>query len=412
MPQDWFSQNAPAQADWFSQNAPQPSHVPHQPSEEEWAATPTGEKMRTVLKVMGRGIAGAFMPGGDARNAVESPTMALATTLAPEALTPRVISAVGKGVSSLAPRAVQAAVKPTVTELRRQSGAAMSGLQGQANRVTGILLKNRWRNADQAAAAIKDAETKLQGALSGAEDVAIDTATRVPRYLGKLERSASRQAMPSHDVATVRSASDRVMAGPLAEDVTTSVMRPSPSGLLDEFGKPMQVPVQESSRAMRTDVNPSEGLEIARATGRWNNRKSWGELKGAEQEASKATERAVRDSVKEAVPAAKPILQRQSDALTMYPILDRMALRQGNRDLVGLPAWIGASSGGLGARSLMGMAAQFMRNQQLPLGYAAQDVGKFLMQNAGRGGTVAPNLLRAALLQTLSEAETPVPPTQ
>lgn len=322
------------------------------------------------------------------------------------------VRATGKKMVNLAPRAVQAAVKPTVAELRKQTGASVTGLEGQAKRVTGLLLRNRWKNADQASDAIRSTEKELQTVLQGST-TPLDTATRVPRYLKQLERSAQAKIAPGGDPATIRRATDDVLNGALAEDVVTTTMQPSPSGLVDQFGKPVLVPVQQTSRALRTDVTPVEGLTAARAQGRWGNRKAWGEMKGAEQEASKAAEIAVRDSVKAAVSAAKPLLRKQGDALTLKPILDRMALRQSNRDMVGLPAWVTAGPElAAGKVPLTAMAAQFFRNQQLPIGYALDDAGRALMKRSGKVGSLAPGALRSALMALLADDPSASGPTR
>jgi hypothetical protein len=234
------------------------------------------------------------------------------------------------------------------------------------------------------------------------DDVVLDTAERIPRYLKAVQRSAQGKIAPGGDPAAVASVGDDVLRGPLAEDVVTTSMGPSPSGLVDEFGKPFQVPIEKTTRALRTNVTPTEGLTAARAQGRWGNRKSWGELKGAEQEGSKAAERAVRDSVKEAVPAARPILQEQGDALKAFPVLDRMAMREANRDQISLPAWVmAAGSGTPGARTALAALANYVRNNQLQMGMKAPAVGQALMQGAGRTGAISGEALRAALIAML-----------
>ena len=88
----------------------------------------------------------------------------------------------------------------------------------------------------------------------------------------------------------------------------------------------------------RGQVSAREALESARKSGQWGTRKQWGEQKGATTEAKKAVERAQRDAVKVAVPDAKPLLQREGQALTAADVLDRMAQRASNRDPLSLPA--------------------------------------------------------------------------
>jgi hypothetical protein len=313
------------------------------------------------------------------------------------------VGAAGSYVAGKALPLVRSAIKPTVSAMRTQAGASMTGLETQANRLAGVLLKNKWTKPEQAANAVQAAEQKLQGVLSGVgDDVVLDTAERIPRYLKAVQRSAQGKIAPGGDPAAVASVGDDVLRGPLAEDVVTTSMGPSPSGLVDEFGKPFQVPIEKTTRALRTNVTPTEGLTAARAQGRWGNRKSWGELKGAEQEGSKAAERAVRDSVKEAVPAARPILQEQGDALKAFPVLDRMAMREANRDQISLPAWVmAAGSGTPGARTALAALANYVRNNQLQMGMKAPAVGQALMQGAGRTGAISGEALRAALIAML-----------
>lgn len=352
---------------------------------------------------------GSAARGDDAGEITQNALIGGTTEVGGRYLVAPAVNAVGRLVAKSAIPLARAGIKPTVSFLKQQAGASRTGLTAQANRIAGTLVKNRWTNPEQAAEAIGAAERQLQGELARHPEAVLDTATRVPRYLGQLEASAGMQAMPSHDVATIASANKQVLRGPLAEDVVTEVMQPSPSGLVDEFGRPLQVPVEETSRALRTDISPTEGLDIARATGRWNNRKAWGELKGAEQEASKATERAIRDSVKQAVPTAKPILQKQGEALKALPVLDRMAQREGNRDVVSLPAWVMAShgtpAGGLGAA-----VANYVRNNQLKLGVQAGRLGPAIMARSGQSGELSAATLRAALLELL--ANQPEPSTQ
>jgi hypothetical protein len=311
------------------------------------------------------------------------------------------LTATGRFIEGRALPFVKSAVKPTLAVLRREAGQQGTGVTAQANRFGRLLLKNRWTNPEQAAAAIKATEERLQTELANAGDITLDTAQRVPRYLGQVARSASQQLMPRADQAAIEAAGREVLHGPLARDVTTTTLRPSPSGLVTPTGQPVMVPVPQTSRVMRTDVTPAEGLQIARTTGKWGNRKAWGEMKGAEQEASKAGERAVRDAVKTAVPTAAPILQQQGQALKLFPILDRMAHREGNRDAMSLPGWVMAAHGGV-TGGIGGAVANALRNSQLKAGYAAADLGPALIRSAGRTGQVTGDALRAALLALMT----------
>lgn len=159
-------------------------------------------------------------------------------------------------------------------------------------------------------------------------------------------------------------------------------------------------------RRLRTDVGAAEALERARANSRWSTRKSWGEQKGAEMEASKAVERAMRDSVKAAVPEAAPILRRQGQALEATKVLDRAQFRAANRDAVSLPAHvIAAGEIATGRFPVLAFAANWLRNNQLKAGIWADRLGRavadgnapqvaFILHRLGIG--VSPQLMRPA----------------
>jgi hypothetical protein len=153
----------------------------------------------------------------------------------------------------------------------------------------------------------------------------------------------------------------------------TTVMRDSPSGLLDASGKPAQVAVEETSRALRKDVGPQEALELARGGSRWGNRKAWGEQKGASREASKAVERANRDAVKEAVPETRPLLRRQGQAIESKKALDRMEFREANREPISPFDVVTAAAETAGGRPpILATARHFLWNNKLKMGVWAR----------------------------------------
>lgn len=304
---------------------------------------------------------------------------------------------------TVAGRAVQAAVKPAVSQLKMQAGASLEGLTGSTKRLTDILLKHRWTNAGQAQQAVAEAEQAVQHAVKTDPNATfqplLDTARRVPAYLAKLTQSAAKQAIPGADVSAIEGAADGVIMGPLAQDV----MRPGITG----FVPGRQVPTTEVARAMRANLTPEEGLEIARATGKWGNQKAWGELKGAEQEASKNVERAIRDSIKDAVPATRKPLEAQSEALSAIPVLDRMKWRQGNRDVLGLPAWVMAGPEVAAGHVPIGaILANLARSGQLQGGYAAHTVGNALKAAASHGASKqVPAAGARALIESMRQRE-------
>lgn len=309
---------------------------------------------------------------------------------------------VGKGVGmagraladTAAGRLVQAAVKPAVSSLRQQAGASVEGLTGTTKKMADILLKNRWKHADSARDALAAAEQRIQHGVTPDPNASfqplLDTATRIPKYLGELADDAGKQAIPGADVAAIESTMDGVLEGNLAQ----SVKRPATTGFIP--GR--EVPTTQVQRVMRAGVTPEQGLEAARKSSKWANSKAYGELKGAETEASKTVERAIRHSLKDAaahpqaparlkaVPAA---MSEQSDALTVLPLLDRMTWRQGNRDLLGFPA-IAATGAEVAAGKvpIVGILAQLARSGQLRAGYGAHSLGNVLKAAASHQATV------------------------
>jgi hypothetical protein len=125
-----------------------------------------------------------------------------------------------------------------------------------------------------------------------------------------------------------------------------------------------------------------EALERARASGKWGNKKQWGEQKGAQIEASKAVERAERDSLKDAVPEVRPILARQGKGIRSAEILDRMEFRQANRDALSLPATVmAAGEVAAGKVPIMSFAVNWLRNNQMKAGIYADKLGKAIQRN-------------------------------
>jgi hypothetical protein len=105
-------------------------------------------------------------------------------------------------------------------------------------------------------------------------------------------------------------------------------------------------------------------------------------------QAAQVVERAQRDAVKAAVPEAAPLLRTEQNALAVQEALDRMGLRQGNRDVIGLPAWMAlshAANTGQEVRSgVLAMVANWIRAHQMGMGLAYADAGKALQSGDAR----------------------------
>jgi len=309
---------------------------------------------------------------GDVAGAAGQTTGLLVAMALPK-VAPKVVkaarNATAASLTNLSERAVQAAVKPTVSALKRISGAMGEGLDAKAKSLVRFIIDNRLTTPDKAQKLIVSAEQDLQRALS-VKNAPTDAATRAARYIEALKRSASKQAMPADDVALLEKASAELLNGPMGKDVIKLVQ--------DESGQW----VPEVSRKLRDTVPAKEALVSARASSRWSTNKQWGEQKGTTMEAQKAVERAQRDAVKDAVPGAREALGTQAKAIKAQEVLDRMQQRTANRDAVSLPAHVvGAAEIASGKVPLMAFAANWLRNNQMKVGIWGDRLAKAIKAN-------------------------------
>lgn len=340
----------------------------------------TGAQGGTTGNVALSGAASAVIPGAGAVKKVASSLKASANPL------------------------VRAAIKPTVTSLRRISGGG--GLDAKAERLVSFIVDHKLTTAGEARALFMKAEQELQGLLAKV-GTKTDAATRAERYLVALERSAAKQGLPASDVAQIRNAAAELLQGPMGEDVVTMVTKAHPT-LVDQFGKPLQVLAPETSRGLRAAVPADEALSSARSSSRWSTNKQWGEQKGTAIEAQKTVERAQRDAVKQARPEARDLLRTESMALKSEEVLDRMAQRAGNRDAISLPAHvIAAGEIATGRVPVLAFAANWLRNNQLKAGVWAKSLGDAIEQgNASKVAFILERVGVAGASQMMRTAAT------
>ena len=337
-----------------------------------------GPRLKQAARIVGE-AAGAYgissLQGGDAG------TTALIAGAVP--VVGQGISATGRAIGRQAPKLVRSALKPTVTAMKQQAGASRTGIDAQAERLVQFVLDNEITSAAKAQQIIDDAEREIGRLVDNASGVATDAPQRAQRYLQALERSAQRQGLPADDVASIRAKMAELLdESPLSEDVVTTVMAPSPSGLVGPSGQPVLVPVDETSRALRTDVDAKEALDLARGGGKWGNRKAWGEQKGATREASKAVERAERDAVKTAVPDTRPVLQREGQAIQAKNVFERMQFREGNREPISpFDVMTAAVETSQGRPPIMAVARHFLWNNKIKLGIWAKRLEQAIERN-------------------------------
>ena len=368
----------------------------------EFLAIPGPSKVRAAGKAvkalvgLGRATAGA----GLARAQGASPEASIAAGVLTAVPVGEGVRAVGEWAKGKAIPAVRAAIKPTVTAMKRLAGASATGIDAKANDLVRFIIENRITTPEKAVRIFEQAERELQRLLS-VKNAPTDAATRSARYLDALERSASRQGLPAADVAALRNAQAQLLEGPMGTDVVTMVSRPHPT-LVDPQGNPIMVLVPDVSRELRQTVPAAEALQSARASSQWSTRKQWGEMKGVEKETRKAVERGQRDAVKEAVPESRALLKEEANALHAAEILDRMGFRTANRDVISLPAWVAAAPAvASGKPPILAMAANWLRNNQMKAGIYANDLSRAIergdavqvvtiLQRLGVGGLMEP----------------------
>lgn len=275
---------------------------------------------------------------------------------------------------------VRAAIKPTVSAMKKISGTAGQGLDAKAESMVRFIIDNRLTTPEKARDLIVASERELQRLLA-VKNAPTDAPQRAIRYLAALERNAAKQGLAADDVAQLRNAAAELIEGGMGKNVVTMIPTPHPT-LVQPNGQPFMVLTPKTSRVLRTDVMADEALDSARASSKWTTRKQWGEQKGTRMEAEKAVERAQRDAVKEAIPEARPVLAAQGNAIRSAETLDRMQLRAGNHDAVSLPAQVVAAAElAQGRVPLMAFAANWLRNNQLKAGMGADALANAIQRN-------------------------------
>lgn len=305
------------------------------------------------------------------------------------------IEKAGTFVASRAVPMVRSALKPVWATVRKRANVEGVMPSAVANSQARFIVDRQLRTPEQADAIVKTLGRQIDNS-NAAVQTPLDTAERVPRYLDALMRRAGGQIFPRADRGAVQAKAAEVLAdSPLSQDVVTQVPRQVASPIVDASGNTITRTVMQpvTSRAMRTDVTANEGMRMARDTSKMSTGKSWGTDPGAvgSKAAEQMTERAVRDSVKAANPAVRPMLRDQGRAMDARSLLDRATWRDANRDQVNLGGLMGVANG----RPTIGAILQLIKEQQLNAGLAAGKWGP-RMARAGQA-EMTPAALAAAL---------------
>jgi hypothetical protein len=194
----------------------------------------------------------------------------------------------------------------------------------------------------------------------------------------------------------IESEAQKWVQGPMGRDVTTTSMVPQASPILGPNGQPVitLVPQKTTTRQLRPDVPAKEALESARETSARTTRRQYGEMKSASTEAAKAGERAQRDAVKTAIPETKPLFMLQAKGSKARDVLDRMELRELNREPISLPEAIaGSAEITAGKIPVLTMLLHLFRSGKLRGGIYADAAAKALQTNdAQAAGTILSRL--------------------
>lgn len=361
-------------------------------------AAPIGAGERIGLKVagaapklvrLGARMAGAAAGGGALAAAKGDDVGQAAVLSAAGAPIAEGAAMAGRAAVRAAPKLMQAGMKPGLSVLSKMSNASREGVQNMAKRLAQYAVDNKLVNPDQAEALIKQYEQQLDQIMQTKGGTVTDAPQRVDRYLKTLKQDVSGQTFPTGDENTVSQAIHSVADGPLGKDEIVTVMKPGK--IIDPTtGRPIDVPTDVNTRVLRDDVPANEALDIARKTDKYGGtRDQWGRQSASrDTDAAKSASRAERDAVKHSVPETVPVLKAQQRAIQAKQVLDRTALREGNRDTVGLHDVVvgagrmaaGGPGGNVAAPFIEGAIMHWVRNNYRNLGIYSDVVGKALQR--------------------------------
>jgi hypothetical protein len=191
---------------------------------------------------------------------------------------------------------MQSAVKPSVTAGKDGPAAIRTMLEEQIYPTSSGMDK-----VSKITGGLDDQVDKLVSGSNANVGVAA-----IGSRLKDVHKGALTQANPQDDLAAVKEAWDKFRTSPLVK------------------GK-SEIPVQLAH-------------EMKRGTYKSLGNKAYTELKGASIESQKALARGMREEVAEAVPAVKPLLERQASLLNVKDVAGQRALIESNKNPLGLAA--------------------------------------------------------------------------
>lgn len=315
-----------------------------------------------------------------------------------------VIRATGRAVGRVARPAVRSAMKPTVSAIKAAQRPGEGGLAATADDLADWALRNNVRTGDDAAAFGANMDRQVTAEVGNKPT---DAALRADNRLAEMQ-AASAKLPVGRNPGLYQGVRDDLLNGPIGQEfgITTVSNRtiPGPPKAVTEPGimpttkfVPTTQNVQDLGRAtwreLRPDVPADEALQAARDIRKLTDQTSLMEKGSQLDTARNAAQQEFREGVKEAYPKTRQMFDDWSSSIDVGKVLDRMALREGNRDIFSLPFWVTAAPElAAGQIPMRGLAANFLRNNQLRLGFAAKSSG------ASLGNASTENILRNALI--------------
>jgi hypothetical protein len=285
----------------------------------------------------------------------------------------------GEAVERRAVPMIRSALKPVWEQVRRRAGIEGVMPARAANNQARFIDLNQLRTAEQADDLVGALGGRVDDAVANAEqqnpNLVIDSNRRIPQYLNSLLRRVERQALPRQDRTAI-------------QNVGRELVEDSPLSRATTPAERARRHLSSRPRVLRSDVAPSEGLEIVRNKSFFDKDAKVGAIQGG-----KAIERAVRNGIKQAVPETRPLLREQGLAMDARESLDRANWRDANRDQIGMGGMLGVANG----RPIIGALLQLLKENQLRGGLAAGRTGRGIQQGAQRTGEELQQLIAALI---------------
>ena len=273
---------------------------------------PAGLVARTSAEAMKQGGEMSERAGYDVGGAV---TDASAKVLPAEA-------AAGAGfVANVATQAV-----PAVLGGELAKAAASPVLQAGAKRLMQAALKPTWESLRKGQA-VQAIDTMLEEGIP----VTKGGLAKLQSQVGKLNDQVDAAIAGSN--ATV----NKGAAGSALLDTWTQFKNQvNPQSDLEAIKQAWMKFRNHPDLAGKTDITVQKAQELKRGTYRALDKKAYGEVQGADQEAQKAIARGLKEEISKAVPEVGPLNARESKLLNAEDILARRVLMSQNNNMLGL----------------------------------------------------------------------------